>query len=80
MADTGLGSSSLVPVPCFVLLQEDFLRSHIKVDGKAGNLGNEIHLGKEKNTINVTSEISLSKRSACLLMVDNHSSLHSPDT
>ena len=62
------------------MLQEDFLRSHIKVDGKAGNLGNDIHLGKEKNTINVTSEISLSKRSCHVMTIKPHSFFYSSDT
>ena len=53
-----LPSSPASPCPP----QEDFLRGRIKVNGKAGNLGSEVSLSREKNVISVTSDIQLSKR------------------
>ncbi|XP_024387983.1 large ribosomal subunit protein eL22y [Physcomitrium patens] len=41
---------------------EKFLNDRIKVDGKAGVLGNAISISREKNKISVTSESSFSKR------------------
>jgi len=41
---------------------EDFLRAKVKVNGKTGNLGNEISLSRDKNEIQITSDISFSKR------------------
>ena len=40
----------------------DFLTQKIKVDGKTGNLGNSVTIGKDKNSVVVTSTIDLSKR------------------
>jgi len=40
------------------------LRERIKVNGKTGNLGNEVTLAKDKNMINVASDIPFSKRLA----------------
>ena len=41
---------------------EKFLKDRIKVDGKTGNLGDKITVGREKNKINVTAEAPFSKR------------------
>ena len=41
---------------------EGFLKQKIKVEGKAGNLGNHISVGKDNNSIIVQSSIPLSKR------------------
>merc|ERR1712110_104297 len=40
----------------------DFLSQKIKVDGKTGNLGSAVTVGKDKNNVVVTSTIDLSKR------------------
>ena len=40
----------------------DFLTQKIKVDGKTGNLGNQVTVGKEKNNVVVTASIDFSKR------------------
>lgn len=40
----------------------DFLTQKIKVDGKTGNLTNQITVGKDKNNVVVTTSIDLSKR------------------
>ena len=40
----------------------DFLTQKIKVDGKTGNLGNAVTIGKDKNNVVVTSTIDFSKR------------------
>ena len=40
----------------------DFLTQKIKVDGKTGNLGNAVTIGKDKNSVVVTSTIDFSKR------------------
>lgn len=42
--------------------QETFLKERIKVNGKTGNLGNIVQVGRMKNKINVTSEKQFSKR------------------
>ncbi|XP_049420941.1 60S ribosomal protein L22-like 1 isoform X2 [Epinephelus fuscoguttatus] len=42
--------------------QEIFLKERIKVNGKTGNLGNIVQVGRMKNKINVTSEKQFSKR------------------
>ncbi|KAK1885163.1 ribosomal protein eL22-like isoform X2 [Pseudochaenichthys georgianus] len=42
--------------------QEIFLKERIKVNGKTGNLGNTVQVGRMKNKINVTSEKQFSKR------------------
>lgn len=67
---SGLGLPSLILPYCFVL-QEQFLRDRIKVNGKTGNLGNEVTLSKEKNTIAVSSDIPFSKRYVynCVLII-----------
>ena len=41
---------------------EGFLKQKIKVDGKAGNLGSSISVGKDSTSIIVQSSIPLSKR------------------
>ncbi|XP_062501865.1 large ribosomal subunit protein eL22-like [Corticium candelabrum] len=41
---------------------DQFLRQRIKVGGKTGNLGNEVQLAKDKNTVTVTADIPFSKR------------------
>ncbi|XP_035513621.1 60S ribosomal protein L22-like 1 [Morone saxatilis] len=41
---------------------EIFLKERIKVNGKTGNLGNIVQVGRMKNKINVTSEKQFSKR------------------
>ncbi|CAN9506223.1 unnamed protein product [Ophioblennius macclurei] len=41
---------------------ETFLKERIKVNGKTGNLGNTVQVGRLKNMINVTSEKQFSKR------------------
>lgn len=38
------------------------MKERIKVNGKTGNLGNIVHVGRMKNKINVTSEKQFSKR------------------
>jgi len=41
---------------------EKFLEQKIKVDGKAGVLGDVVKVGRDKNKITVTSESHMSKR------------------
>ncbi|XP_062235102.1 60S ribosomal protein L22-like 1 [Platichthys flesus] len=41
---------------------ETFLKERIKVNGKTGNLGNSVQVGRMKNKINVSSENQFSKR------------------
>eukprot|EP00438_Fugacium_kawagutii_P027415 Skav212004 [mRNA] locus=scaffold304:169184:170458:+ [translate_table: standard] len=41
---------------------EQFLMKKIKVDGKAGNLGDKISINREKAKIHVTAEAPFSKR------------------
>merc|ERR1719347_753968 len=41
---------------------ETFLKERIKVNGKTGNLGNIVQVGRMKNKINVSSEKQFSKR------------------
>merc|ERR1712188_338221 len=41
---------------------EKFLHDRIKVNGKAGNLGEAVVIGREKSKINVTAEAPFSKR------------------
>ena len=41
---------------------KDFLMKRIKVQGKTGNLGDEVALACDKSKINVTSSIPFSKR------------------
>lgn len=40
----------------------DYLTQKIKVDGKTGNLGSAISVGKDKNSVVVTASIDFSKR------------------
>lgn len=47
----------------FLSLQEEFLRSRIKVNGKTNNFGNHVGLERAKSKITLTSDISFSKRS-----------------
>ncbi|XP_040197436.1 60S ribosomal protein L22-like 1 [Rana temporaria] len=41
---------------------EQFLKQRVKVNGKTGNLGNVVHIERQKNKINVVSEKQFSKR------------------
>ena len=41
---------------------EKFLTSKIKVDGKAGNLGDKVTVSREKSKVHVTAEAPFSKR------------------
>ncbi|XP_060920558.1 60S ribosomal protein L22-like 1 isoform X1 [Labrus mixtus] len=41
---------------------ETFLKERIKVNGKTGNLGNTVQVGRMKNKINVSSDKQFSKR------------------
>ncbi|XP_022343312.1 large ribosomal subunit protein eL22-like [Crassostrea virginica] len=41
---------------------EKFLQEKIKVNGKTGNFGNNVALERNKNKINLTSDIPFSKR------------------
>ncbi|OCT80775.1 hypothetical protein XELAEV_18027587mg [Xenopus laevis] len=41
---------------------EQFLKEKIKVNGKTGNLGNIVHIGRLKSKITVSSEKIFSKR------------------
>uniref|UniRef100_A0A7S3RSA7 Large ribosomal subunit protein eL22 n=1 Tax=Strombidinopsis acuminata TaxID=141414 RepID=A0A7S3RSA7_9SPIT len=41
---------------------EKFLKDRIKVEGKTGNLGDKVTVGREKSKINVTAEAPFSKR------------------
>ncbi len=40
---------------------EKFLHDRIKVNGKAGNLGSKVTLGRDKTKVNVTAELPFSK-------------------
>merc|ERR1712172_368724 len=40
----------------------DFLTQRIKVEGKLGNLGSAVTVGKDKNNVVVTANIDLSKK------------------
>ena len=40
----------------------DFLTQKIKVDGKIGNLGNAVTIGKDRNNVVVTATVDFSKR------------------
>lgn len=71
LIQVGLGFSSLVrvrvtfPNPvgfAFRRSQEKFLQERIKVNGKTGNFGNNVALERNKNKINLTSDIPFSKR------------------
>ncbi|XP_048760431.1 60S ribosomal protein L22-like [Ostrea edulis] len=41
---------------------EKFLQERVKVNGKTGNFGNNVALERNKNKINLTSDIPFSKR------------------
>mmetsp|Transcript_79639 Transcript_79639/g.204844 ORF Transcript_79639/g.204844 Transcript_79639/m.204844 type:complete len:126 (-) Transcript_79639:57-434(-) len=41
---------------------EKFLKDRIKVEGKTGNLGDKVTVGREKSKIQVTAEAPFSKR------------------
>ncbi|XP_075058215.1 ribosomal protein eL22-like isoform X2 [Mixophyes fleayi] len=41
---------------------EQFLKEKVKVNGKTGNLGNSVHIGRLKNKINIVSDKQFSKR------------------
>jgi len=41
---------------------EKFLQDRIKVNGKTGNLGSSVNVGRDKSKVVVTAEIPLSKR------------------
>jgi len=41
---------------------EKFLKEHIKVNGKKGNLGNELNVQSTPDAVNVHSELPFSKR------------------
>jgi large subunit ribosomal protein L22e len=41
---------------------ENYLKQHIKVDGKAGNLGSSVSVAKDSSNIVVSSSIPFSKR------------------
>mmetsp|Transcript_23016 Transcript_23016/g.44729 ORF Transcript_23016/g.44729 Transcript_23016/m.44729 type:complete len:132 (+) Transcript_23016:30-425(+) len=41
---------------------EKYLKENIKVQGKAGNLGDAVVVGKEKSKITVSSDMAFSKR------------------
>ncbi|VDQ08506.1 unnamed protein product, partial [Trichobilharzia regenti] len=43
-------------------LLEKYLKEHIKVNKKLNNLGKDVHIDRDKSTINVTSNIPFSKR------------------
>lgn len=47
---------------CSCFVKEKFLQDRIKVDGKAGNLGNVIKVTRKDAKVEVSSEIRLSKR------------------
>jgi hypothetical protein len=42
--------------------QEKYLKERIKVDGKAGNLGDKVQVSRDKSKIVVTAETAFSKR------------------
>lgn len=42
--------------------QEKFLQDRLKVNGKTGNLGSNVTVGREKSKLTVSAEIPLSKR------------------
>ena len=48
------------------LIQEDFLKARIKVNGKAGDLGDSVKVGKKEATILITTSIPMSKRYMCV--------------
>lgn len=53
----------LVRIPCWCLVQEQFLQERIKVNGKAGNLGGGVvSIERSKSKITVNSEVPFSKR------------------
>ena len=64
LSNFGVGFSSLVQYEHFQLFfkQEDFLRDKIKVNGKTGNLGDDVDLSRDKNLIHLKSKIPFSKR------------------
>lgn len=41
---------------------EKFLHDRIKVNGKAGNLGNKVSINRDKTKLNVSAELPFSKR------------------
>ncbi|KAK3515502.1 hypothetical protein QTP70_023609 [Hemibagrus guttatus] len=41
---------------------ETFLREKVKVNGKIGNLGNVVHIARQRNKISVSSDKQFSKR------------------
>lgn len=41
---------------------EKFLHDRIKVNGKAGNLGNKVTISRDKTKLNVAAELPFSKR------------------
>lgn len=41
---------------------EKFLNDRIKVNGKAGNLGEDVKVSRDKSKVTVTSELHMSKR------------------
>ena len=41
---------------------ESFLKTRVKVEGKAGNLGNNVTISKDKDSVVVSSKIPFSKR------------------
>nr|CAX71840.1 heparin binding protein [Schistosoma japonicum]CAX78212.1 heparin binding protein [Schistosoma japonicum] len=41
---------------------EKYLKEHIKVNKKLNNLGKDIHIERDKSTINITANIPFSKR------------------
>eukprot|EP00341_Mesodinium_pulex_P016574 CAMPEP_0116957116 /NCGR_PEP_ID=MMETSP0467-20121206/43768_1 /TAXON_ID=283647 /ORGANISM="Mesodinium pulex, Strain SPMC105" /LENGTH=97 /DNA_ID=CAMNT_0004643781 /DNA_START=235 /DNA_END=528 /DNA_ORIENTATION=+ len=41
---------------------EKFLHDHIKVNGKAGNLGTKVNITRDKTKLNVAAELPFSKR------------------
>lgn len=41
---------------------EKFLHDRIKVNGKAGNLGNKVSINRDKTKLNVAAELPFSKR------------------
>ncbi|KAH8869967.1 60S ribosomal protein L22 [Schistosoma japonicum] len=45
---------------------EKYLKEHIKVNKKLNNLGKDIHIERDKSTINITANIPFSKRLVAL--------------
>ncbi|KAK4470884.1 hypothetical protein MN116_005655 [Schistosoma mekongi] len=41
---------------------EKYLKEHIKVNKKLNNLGKDVHIERDKSTINITANIPFSKR------------------